>query len=70
MNLGVGCSSANTLFSEINLVLKKANKRIAIEFKVSTSPTVSKGFYNALKDIEAAEAWIIGPLPRLLIHRH
>jgi len=43
----------NSNGSEIDLVLEKANKRIAIEFKVSTSPTVSKGFYNALKDIEA-----------------
>ena len=55
----------NSNRSEIDLVLEKANKRIAIEFKVSTSPGVSKGFYNALKDIEAAEAWIIAPIKEM-----
>jgi len=55
----------NSNRSEIDLVLEKANKRIAIEFKVSTSPTISKGFYNALKDIEATEAWIIAPIKEI-----
>ena len=54
-------------FLEVNryLVLEKANKRVAVEFKVSTSPTVSKGFYNALQDIEATEAWTIAPIKEM-----
>ncbi len=39
--------------NEIDLVLTKADKRIAIEIKASTTPKVSKGFYYALEDINA-----------------
>ena len=48
--------------SEIDLILEKANKRIAVEFKVSTSPTISKRFYNSIRDVEANETWIVAPV--------
>lgn len=48
--------------SEIDLILEKANKRIAVEFKVSTSPSISKRFYNSIRDVEANETWIVAPV--------
>jgi predicted AAA+ superfamily ATPase len=48
--------------SEIDLVLEKGKCRIAVEFKVSTSPSVSRGFWQGFDDLEAAEGWIIAPV--------
>jgi hypothetical protein len=47
---------------EIDLVLEKGTKRIAFEFKSSKSPTLSKGFYLALKDLSINRAFIISPV--------
>ncbi len=47
---------------EIDLVLEKGNRRIAVECKVSSAPEVTKGFYNALDDLQIDEAWIIAPV--------
>lgn len=46
---------------EIDLVLEKGKKRIAFEFKASKSPVVSKGFYQALKDLSISQAYIVCP---------
>ena len=48
--------------SEIDLVLEKGNKRIAIEIKSSPAPRVSQGFYEALKVINPDEAFVIAPV--------
>jgi len=45
--------------NEIDLVLIKANKTIAIEIKASSTPNLSKGFWLALDDINATEAYVI-----------
>ena len=47
---------------EIDLVLEKGKKRIAFEFKASKSPVVSKGFYQALKDLSIYRAYIVSPV--------
>jgi predicted AAA+ superfamily ATPase len=47
---------------EIDLVLEKGKKRIAFEFKSSKSPSPSKGFYQALKDLSISRAYIISPV--------
>ena len=47
---------------EIDLVLEKGIKRIAFEFKSSKSPTLSKGFYRALKDLSIDHAYIVSPV--------
>jgi len=47
---------------EIDLVLERGSKRIAFEFKASKSPTLSKGFYQALKDLSIDHAYIISPV--------
>jgi predicted AAA+ superfamily ATPase len=47
---------------EIDLVLEKGTKKIAFEFKSSKSPSLSKGFYQALKDLSIEHAYIISPV--------
>ena len=35
---------------------------VAVEIKVSTSPEVKRGFWNALNDLKIDEAWIVAPV--------
>jgi|WetSurMetagenome_2_1015567.scaffolds.fasta_scaffold35099_2 uncharacterized protein len=48
--------------AEIDLVLVKGRRLIAVECKSSSAPEVTKGFWTALKDLGAKEAWIIAPV--------
>jgi len=48
--------------AEIDLVLERGRRRLAIECKASTAPTVSRGFWSALEDLEIEEAWIVAPV--------
>ena len=48
--------------SEIDLILEKGKKRIAVECKVSTSPSLNRGFWNAMNDLNIKEAWVIAPV--------
>lgn len=48
--------------AEIDLVLERGQRRIAIECKASTAPTVSRGFWTALDDLAIDEAWVIAPV--------
>lgn len=48
--------------AEIDLVLERGQRRLAIECKASTAPTVSRGFWSALEDLEIEEAWIVAPV--------
>ena len=50
------------LGAELDLVLEKAGKVIAIEIKSSTSPKPSKGFWNAIEDVKADKKYIISPV--------
>jgi uncharacterized protein len=48
--------------SEIDLILQKGTRRIAVEFKSSRSPVLTAGFWNALQDLDIGEAWVIAPV--------
>lgn len=48
--------------AEIDLVLSRGRRRIAVECKASAAPTVTRGFWNALEDIQADEAWVVAPV--------
>jgi len=48
--------------NEIDLVLSKANRTIAIEIKASPTPKLTRGFWLALDDIKATEAYVIAPV--------
>jgi hypothetical protein len=40
-------------------VLEKGQQRIAIEIKSSTAPKVSRGFWNAIEDINSTANYVI-----------
>ena len=48
--------------AEIDLVLEKGQQRIAVEIKSSTAPKVSRGFWNAIKDINSTANYVIAPV--------
>jgi len=48
--------------AEIDLVLRKGQMTLAIEIKASASPKVSRGFYQALNDIQADKAIVIAQI--------
>ena len=47
--------------AEMDLVLTRGSRKIAIEFKASLAPKVGKGFWNAIGDIEPESTWVIIP---------
>lgn len=47
---------------EIDLIMEKGLKTIAVECKVATAPRPGRGFYQALRDLEIDEAYIISPV--------
>lgn len=48
--------------TEIDLILEKGQRRIAIECKASTAPEVGKQFWNGLRELDLQKAWIIAPV--------
>lgn len=48
--------------AEIDLILAKGRRRVAIECKASSAPQVRRSFFNALKDLEIKEAWVLAPV--------
>jgi len=56
--------------SEIDLVLVKGVKIIAIEIKSSLSPKLSRGFWTAIKDIKATKSYIIAPVKEIYPYKN
>jgi len=48
--------------SELDLILEKGRTRIAVECKTSPAPQVTQGFWNAIRDLDISEAWILAPV--------
>ena len=48
--------------AEIDLILSRGRKRIAVECKASTVPSLSRGGQSALADLAVDETWIIAPV--------
>lgn len=47
--------------AEIDLIMEKGEKKVAVEFKNSLAPKVSKGFWSALDDIKPQKTFVIIP---------
>ncbi len=45
--------------AELDLVLEKGKRRIAVECKASSAPTVTRGFSSAVEDLRIDEAWVV-----------
>lgn len=48
--------------AEIDFVVTKGGKKVAIECKASSSPSLGKGNYNALEDISPDATFVIAPV--------
>lgn len=48
--------------AEIDLVLEKGDRRIAVEFKASSAPKPARGLHHALTDLDISEAYLVAPL--------
>ena len=48
--------------TELDLILEKANQLITVEIKASSSPKLSRGFWNAIEEIKPKAAYIIAPV--------
>ena len=48
--------------AEIDLILRRGRRTLAFELKSSSVPSVSKGFWNALEDINPDKAYVVAPV--------
>lgn len=48
--------------NEIDLILTRGGRKIAVEFKASSAPELTKGFYIAREDVIPDESWIVAPV--------
>lgn len=48
--------------AEIDLILERGQRRIAIECKASTAPDVSRGFWQTLGDLEIEKGYVVAPV--------
>ncbi len=48
--------------AEIDLILRRGRRTLALELKSSSVPRVAKGFWNALKDVAPQEAYVVAPV--------
>jgi len=56
--------------TEIDLILISGRKKMFIEFKASTSPSVTRGFWTALDIIKPDSAWIAAPIKEAYPYRN
>ncbi len=56
--------------AELDLILVKGIKIIAIEIKSSLSPKLSRGFWTAIKDIKATKSYIIAPVKEIYPYKN
>jgi uncharacterized protein len=50
--------------AEIDFILRKGKRIVAIECKLSKAPVVSKGFYYLLDDLKIKEAYVASPIDK------
>ncbi len=48
---------------EIDLILKRGKRMVAVECKATKSPSPTKGFWQALKELNIKDAYIVAPVP-------
>lgn len=48
--------------AELDLIVELGNQRIGFEIKLSSAPTVSRGFWNACEDLGIARAYVVAPV--------
>ena len=48
--------------AELDLVVDHGGRRVGFEIKLSTAPTVSKGFWNACEDLGLSHVYVVAPV--------
>lgn len=48
--------------AELDLVLERGRRRLAFECKSSSAPTLRKGFWSALADLDIEDAYVVAPI--------
>ena len=48
--------------AELDLVIETGGRIIGIGARLSSAPTVSRGFWQACEDIGVHEAWVVAPV--------
>ncbi|MDD2717721.1 MAG: ATP-binding protein [Candidatus Wallbacteria bacterium] len=48
--------------AEIDLILQRGKSKVAVEFKAHSAPQVTKGFWDALEQLEIKEAYVVAPV--------
>ena len=50
--------------AELDLVIEHGTRKLGVEIKFSSAPKPTKGFWQALQDLQIDRAFVIGPVPR------
>jgi predicted AAA+ superfamily ATPase len=50
--------------AELDLVIEHGTRKFGIEIKFSAAPKPARGFWQSLKDLGIARAWVIAPVTR------
>ena len=48
--------------AEIDLILTRGDRKLAVECKASAAPQVSRGFWTGMEDLGIENAWVIAPI--------
>ena len=48
--------------AEIDLLIRRRNKLVAVEIKASSSPRLERGFWSALDDVQPDQSWVAAPV--------
>lgn len=48
--------------AEMDVVAEQGNRRLCFEIKFSSAPTVSKGFWSAVADLEPTQTFVVAPV--------
>lgn len=48
--------------AELDLVIEAGGRRIGVEAKLSSAPTVTRGFWQACEDLGVSVAWVVAPV--------
>ncbi len=50
--------------AEIDLVIEHRSRQVGVEIKFSSAPKPSKGFWNAMQDLQIDSAYVVAPVSR------
>ncbi len=48
---------------ELDLIIERGSRRIAVECKASSAPQVTKGFWSAIETVKPDKTYIVSPVP-------